>query len=180
MPPRGEARNDLEIALGLYEKMQARGAVTKNFLPWKSEDDFIEYLLGDSGITLETLRRDGYATYPYTLDDFENDFRPRPGRSSSIRRRSPALASIRCRTSLRRHGTRADAEVRSKFPLTLLTGDREKTYHHSRFRDQPWAKKISPDPRLLIHPKTAREMSVDQDQWVRIETPGAAARARPG
>ena len=70
--PRGEARNDLEIALGLYEKMAAQGAVTKNFLPWKSEDDFIEYLLGDSGVTLETLRRDGYATYPYSLDDFEN------------------------------------------------------------------------------------------------------------
>ena len=64
--------------------------------------------------------------------------------------------------------------MRSKFPLTLLTGDREKTYHHSRFRDQPWAKKISPDPRLLIHPKTrARKCRVDQDQWVRIETPGA-------
>jgi anaerobic selenocysteine-containing dehydrogenase len=68
---------------------------------------------------------------------------------------------------------RVDPETKLKFPLTLLTGDREKTYHHSRFRDQPWAKKIFPDPRLLIHPVTARAMSVSEDQWVRIETPAA-------
>jgi anaerobic selenocysteine-containing dehydrogenase len=60
----------------------------------------------------------------------------------------------------------------------LLTGDREKTYHHSRFREQPWAKKISPDPRLLIHPETARAMAVTDEQWVRIETPGVAGSCK--
>jgi len=34
--------------------------------------------------------------------------------------------------------------VKAQFPLPLLTGDREKTYHHSRFRDQPWAKRSRP------------------------------------
>jgi thiosulfate reductase / polysulfide reductase chain A len=170
--PRGEARNDLKIALGLFEKMQARGAVTKNFLPWKNEDEFIEFLLGDSGVTLEMLRRDGYATYPYGLENFEKF----PSPTGKIELYSEAIASIGVDplpnfvAPAREH---ADPEVKAQFPLTLLTGDREKTYHHSRFRDQPWAKKISPDPRLLIHPQTARAMSVSQDQWVRIETPGA-------
>lgn len=172
IPARGETRNDLEIALGLFEKMQARDAVTKNFLPWKTEDEFIEYLLGDSGVTLEILRRDGYAMYPYTLENFEKF----PSPTGKIELYSEAIASVGVDplpnfVAPARDG--ADAEVKSKFPLTLLTGDREKTYHHSRFRDQPWAKKISPDPRLLIHPDTAKEFSVAQDQWVRIETPGA-------
>src|SRR5262249_37656066 len=71
VPARGEARNDLKIARGLFEKMQERGAVTRNFLPWRSEDEFIEFLLGDSGVSLEMLRRDGYASFPYSLDDFD-------------------------------------------------------------------------------------------------------------
>jgi thiosulfate reductase/polysulfide reductase chain A len=172
VPPRGEARNDLEIALGLYEQMRTRGAVTKNFLPWKNEDDFIEFLLGDSGVTLETLRRDGYAMYPYSLENFEKF----PSPTGKLELYSEAIASVGVDplpNFVAPARDRADADVKSNFPLTLLTGDREKTYHHSRFRDQPWAKKISPDPRLLIHPETARAHSVSQDQWVRIETPGA-------
>ena len=38
------------------------------------------------------------------------------------------------------------AAVRADYPLILLTGDREKSYHHSRFREQAWARKDSPDP----------------------------------
>jgi anaerobic selenocysteine-containing dehydrogenase len=172
IPARGEARNDLEIARGLFEKMEARGAVTQNFLPWETEDAFIEYLLADSGVTLETLRRDGFATYPYTLENFEKF----PTPTGKVELYSEAIASVGvdplpnyvppARDSL-------DPAIKSEYPLTLLTGDREKTYHHSRFREQPWAKKISPNPRLLIHPDTARAMAVSDEQWVRIETASA-------
>ena len=177
VPPRGEARSDLEIAHDLLEHLQARGAVTKNFIPWQSEDAFIEYLLGDSGVTLETLRRDGYATYPYALEEFDRF----PSSTGKIELYSEAIASIGIDplpSFVAPARDRAADAVKSEFPLTLLTGDREKTYHHSRFRDQPWAKKISPDPRLLIHPKTAQQMSVRQGQWVRIETPNARGSCR--
>ncbi|HEY7242951.1 MAG TPA: molybdopterin-dependent oxidoreductase [Xanthobacteraceae bacterium] len=172
VPPRGEARNDLKIARGLIERMQARSAVTRNFLPWRNQDELIEFLLGDSGITLQSLRRDGYATFAYSLENFEKF----PSPTGKIELYSEAIAGIGgdpLPSYVAPARERAAAEVKAQFPLTLLTGDREKTYHHSRFRDQPWAKKISPDPRLLIHPQTARTMAVVEDQWVRIETPGA-------
>jgi len=172
VPPQGEARNDFAIARGLLEKMQARGAATANFLPWQSQDEFIEFLLGDSGVTLETLRRDGYATYPYTLENFEKF----PSSTGKIELYSEAIASVGIDplpNFVAPARERAEPQLKSQYPLTLLTGDREKTYHHSRFRDQPWAKKISPDPRLLIHPKTAQAMAVADEQWVRIETPDA-------
>src|SRR5690606_8508430 len=72
----------------------------------------------------------------------------------------------------------ANAKVKARFPLTLLTGDREKTYHHSRFRDQPWAKRISPDPKILVHPETAADLSLAEGQWVRVETPEAPGSCR--
>src|SRR5437660_4627502 len=49
---------------------------------------------------------------------------------------------------------RLSGDTAKRFPLILITGDREKSYHHSRFRDQPWALKVSPDPRLTMHPAT--------------------------
>jgi thiosulfate reductase/polysulfide reductase chain A len=172
VPPRGEARNDFQIARGLLDKMQARGAATADFLPWRSLDEFVEFLLGDSGITLETLRRDGYATFPYELENFEKF----PSPTGKVELYSEAIASIGV-DPLPNFAPPArdvaDARIKAQYPLTLLTGNREKTYHNSRFRDQPWAKKISPDPRLLIHPATAKAMAVADEQWVRIETPGA-------
>jgi anaerobic selenocysteine-containing dehydrogenase len=56
-----------------------------------------------------------------------------------------------------------------EFPLVLVTGDREKSYHHSRFRDQAWALKVSPDPRLTMHPDTARTLGIADGAWVRLE-----------
>lgn len=172
VPPRGEARNDFAIARALLAKMRSRGAASANFLPWQSQDEFIEYLLGDSGVTLQALRRDGYAVFPYALENFDKF----PSPTGKIELYSEAIASIGVDplpNFVAPARERADAALKSEFPLTLLTGDREKTYHHSRFRDQPWAKKISPDPRLLIHPATARAMAVADQQWVRIETPDA-------
>jgi thiosulfate reductase / polysulfide reductase chain A len=171
VPPRGEARNDFQIARGLFAKMEMRGAVTANFLPWANQDEFIEHLLGDSGVTLEMLRRDGYAQFHYALENFDKF----PSSTGKIELYSEAIASVGVDPLPNYVSPARDAaapDVKALFPLTLLTGDREKTYHHSRFRDQPWAKKISPDPRLLIHPATARAMAVADEQWVRIETPG--------
>jgi anaerobic selenocysteine-containing dehydrogenase len=172
IPACGEARNDLEIARGLFEKMEARDAVTQNFLPWKTEDEFIEYLLGDSGVTLEMLRRDGFATYPYTLENFEKF----PSPTGKVELYSEAIASVGVDplpNFVPPARERSEPDIKRDYPLTLLTGDREKTYHHSRFREQPWAKKISPNPRLLMHPDTARAMALIDEQWVRIETAGA-------
>src|SRR5262249_32823874 len=150
-----------------------------DFLPWEHEEDFIKFLLGDSGVTIEQLRHDGFATFPYELGGF--DKRPFPSPTGKVELYSEAIASIGVDplpnyVPPARDG--ADAMLRAKYPLTLLTGDREKTYHHSRFRDQPWAKKISPDPRLVVHPKTAQEIKVIDQQWVRLETPGAAGSCK--
>jgi thiosulfate reductase/polysulfide reductase chain A len=66
---------------------------------------------------------------------------------------------------------RAADDIRSRYPLILLTGDREKSYHHSRFRGEPWAAKVSPDPTLLIHPDTAQTLGIGAGDWVTVETP---------
>jgi anaerobic selenocysteine-containing dehydrogenase len=179
VPPRGAARNDLDIAIALMERMKDRGAIEKNFFRWKTEDEFIEYLLGDCGVTLNELRQKGFATFPYELGNFEKH--PFPSSTGKVELYSESLASVGVDplpNFVPPARDRADSETKAAFPLTLLTGDREKTYHHSRFRDQPWAKSISPDPLITINPDTARDASLSEGQWVRIETPGARGSCR--
>jgi anaerobic selenocysteine-containing dehydrogenase len=167
-PPQGEARCEIDIALPLLAKMSERQAVARHLLPWRSQREFNTYLLGDCGIRIEDLEKTGYAQvsaepvagrpfatpttkielFSTTLDSLGLD--PLPAYDPPSRERLPEVETRR-------------------YPLLLVTGDREKSYHHSRFRDQPWAIKVSPDPRLTMHPDTARALGLDEGAWVRLE-----------
>jgi thiosulfate reductase/polysulfide reductase chain A len=169
-PPQGEARCELDIALPLLERMAQRQAVTKDLLPWRSQREFNTYLLGDSGLRVEDLERAGY----HHVNAGPDKPAPRPfaTRTGKVELLSTAMAGLGLDplpgyAPPRRE--RLAAEAARQYPLILVTGDREKTYHHSRFRDQDWARKVSPDPRLTMHPDTARAMGLDDGAWVRLE-----------
>lgn len=71
VPPLGEARSDLAIAIDLLDRLEQRSAVTKNFFPWRTQRQFCEYLLAPTGVALDDLAARGFATYPYRLGNFE-------------------------------------------------------------------------------------------------------------
>ena len=131
-----------------------------------------EFLLGDSGITIEHLAERGFAQFDYRLGDFEAEGFATP--SGKIELWSETLERLG-HDPLPDHATprieREPSELRERFPLILLTGEREKNYHHSRFRDQLWLRRQSPDPRLRMHPATAAALEVGDDCWVAVETP---------
>ncbi|WP_176952982.1 molybdopterin-containing oxidoreductase family protein [Belnapia rosea] len=168
VPARGEARNDLEIAVDLLDRLRARGALTAELLPWRSQAEFNAFLLGDSGVSLAGLRRDGYAHFPYELGDFARRGFATP--SGKLELYSEIAA---------RHGLDPlpgflppPSAAAPDHALLLQTGFREKTYHHSRFRDQAWARKVSPDPEIRLHPDTAAACAVIEGDWVEVELPG--------
>ena len=66
--------------------------------------------------------------------------------SSCTRRKWRVPASIRCRCTYRRRMRANRRGCRPTIRSCCRPGMREKTYHHSRFREQAWARKISPDP----------------------------------
>ena len=172
--PEGEARCDLTIAVALLDRMRARGAITAELLPWRTKQEFNAFLLGDSGISLEALRRDGYVMVPYTLGDFVNEpFRTPSGRVELC---SQTLASYGL-DPLPDYVPPPVAPA-AAYPLTLQTGQREKTYHHSRFRDQEWARKVSPDPLVQVHPATAKAYGLQDGDWVLVEAAGGAGTCR--
>ena len=179
VPPSGEARCDLDIAVALLDRLAARGALTKNLIPWRSQREFNEFLLGDSGISLAELQRTGCVQVPYRLGNFDEQPFATPSRKIELfseTMRAAGLEPLPDFTPPARE--RASGDVRARYPLILLTGDREKTYHHSRFRGEAWARKVSPDPTLLIHPDTARGLGIADKEWVAVETPAGALPCR--
>jgi anaerobic selenocysteine-containing dehydrogenase len=155
-PRRGEARPDIEIAAALLERMEHRP-----LLPWRTQREYNQFVLRDTGFTIAHVAEKGYLEFPWKWEDFQKKLE---------------LYSER----MAKHGldplpqwiAPASSVHDIVFPLKLQTGLRERTYHHSRFREQAWAKKVSPDPLLSIHPRTAKQLGVREGDWVSVRTRG--------
>jgi thiosulfate reductase/polysulfide reductase chain A len=178
-PPQGEARCEIDIALPLLQKLAERQAIARHLLPWGSQREFNSYLLGESGIGIEELERTGYKQVD--ADPVTPEARPFASRTGKIELYSPVLAELGldplpAYTAPNR--TRLPERIAQAYPLVLVTGDREKSYHHSRFRDQAWAQQVSPDPRLTMHPETARALGLDDGAWVRLEVAHGSGACR--
>jgi anaerobic selenocysteine-containing dehydrogenase len=172
--PQGEARCDLTIAVGLLDRMRDRGAVTAELLPWRTKRAFNRFLLGDSGIDFESLQRNGYAMFPYTVGDFSKEpFRTPTGRVELYANKLESVGLDPLPDYVA-----PPVGAGSDYALTLQTGQREKTYHHSRFRDQAWARKVSPDPLVHIHPSTAPDHGLRDGEWALVEAAGGHGACR--
>jgi anaerobic selenocysteine-containing dehydrogenase len=175
----GDVKSDLEIALGLIERLAPRGAAEARFIPWADQTEFNTYLLEGSSISLDDLKRDGFAAFPYRLGNFEE--KPFVGPTGKVELYSENMARVGL-DPLPSHVPPSyvldRVAVSDGFPLVLQTGLREKTYHHSRFREQAWARKVSPDPVVYIHPETAERFAVAEGSWITVRTPGASGSCR--
>ena len=174
----GEARPDVEIAAGLLGRMVERGAADPKLMPWRTQREFNRFLVKDTGLDLETIAMDGYATFEYAEGDFARQVFKTP--SGKVELWSQRMMEAGLDPLPDYVPTGACGENDPAYPFTLQTGLREKTYHHSRFREQAWARKVSPDPLLKLHPDTALILGVSDGDWVKVETPrgGGACRLK--
>ena len=168
VPARGSARSELTIAADLLDRLETRGALTRRFMPWRSEREFSRYLVGASAIDFAALVRDGFARFPYETGNFEAVGFNTPSGRVELASSRMAAAGLDPLPDLVLPQQEA---ANPAFPLLLQTGLREKAYHHSRFRDQEWARRISPDPILRLNPQTAAHHQVAAGDWVRLRTP---------
>lgn len=176
-PPEGEARSDFDIVRDLLPRLEARGALDRNFVPWQSKRDLNRYLLGENDMDFDALMDKGYAEFPHEFGNFEGQgFKSGTGKVELHAETLAGLGLDPLPAYAPPRGEQAAPELRREYPLILLTGAREKTYHHSRYRDHGWARKVSPYPALQIHPATAAAQGLAADDWVTLETPGVDGR----
>ncbi|MEK9684634.1 MAG: molybdopterin-dependent oxidoreductase [Rhodospirillaceae bacterium] len=171
-PPLGQARSDFDIANAIVERLEARGLEdARRVFPWRSKNSFDEYLLGDGPLTLEKLREKGFAKFDFTYGQFDRSpFRTPSGKVELFSETLKKMGLDPLPGYLPLSRDKASAKIKNAYPLVLLTGAREKTYHHSRFREQPWALRLSPDPWIQIHPETAKCFEIYDKGWVELTT----------
>ena len=172
----GEARPDVEIAAGLLGRMVERGAADPKLMPWRTQRELNGFLVKDTDLDLETIAMDGYATFEYAEGDFARQVFKTP--SGKVELWSQRMMEAGLDPLPDYVPTGACGENDPAYPFTLQTGLREKTYHHSRFREQAWARKVSPDPLLKLHPDTALILGLSDGDWVKVETPRGEGACR--
>lgn len=62
-------------------------------------------------------------------------------------------------------------DLAKDFPLILITGGRHLPYYHSEHRQNASLRKMHPDPIMQINPDKAKELNIEDGDWVWIESP---------
>jgi anaerobic selenocysteine-containing dehydrogenase len=174
LPPKGEAKSDMDIAAGLTEALRARGLLDFDLFPWTRHRDFIDYQLQETGISFEMLCEKGFIPIPLTYEDYRSKGFKTPSKKIEL---CPDRLEKLGHDPLPQYVPPVYASPPEGYDLVLLTGIRSMAYHHSRFRNHTWARKLQDAPELRINPKTAERHGIARGDWVWIATPNIARRA---
>ncbi|QDR82722.1 molybdopterin-dependent oxidoreductase [Sporomusa termitida] len=64
----------------------------------------------------------------------------------------------------------SDPELYKEYPLILTSGARSWEFFHSEHRQQPTMRMFHPQPLVEIHPDTAKNLGIQEGDWVWIES----------
>jgi anaerobic selenocysteine-containing dehydrogenase len=165
--PLEECRSDYDI---LNELARRLGFEEYMF---RTEEDFGDYMLKDWGITFEEFKKLGILSVPNTYKKYEKSgFKTPSGKVELYSKflqdlgfdplpsyKEPDLSPI------------STPELAKEYPLIITTGGRVPVFRHTELRNIPWLRETEPEPRVLINPKTASELSIKNGDPVVVESP---------
>jgi anaerobic selenocysteine-containing dehydrogenase len=183
VPPRGEARSDLQIVFALATRL----GLGEHFWNGDLHAGF-RHQLAPSGLTIEQLRaepagiRVPLTTRHQKFAELDRDA-PRGFRTPShkielysevlLDHGYPPLPEFEePRTS-----PLSRPDLAERFPL-ILTCAKSLWFCETQHRNVASLRSKVPDPQVELHPLTARERGIAATDWVRIETPHGSVRAR--
>ena len=154
--------------------------------PWETDEDMFDWQLEQThaGVTWAELKDRWIQHVPNAASrDFEhNGFLTQSGRVelytpvSFFKGRDPFPEASEPKESVY-----STPEIAKDYPLTGVTGRRYPIYYHSSFRGVPHLREIVPDPQVIFHTSLARDLGIERDEWVWIESPTGriSMKARP-
>jgi anaerobic selenocysteine-containing dehydrogenase len=177
VPPRGEARSDVQIVFALAERL----GLGEHF--WDGDIDAAwRHQLEPSGLTVEALRAEPRGlTLDLPTRHRKHEARGFATPTGLVELYSQALAE---------HGhpalptfvepplsPRSRPDLVAEFPL-VLTNAKSLRYCESQHRQIAELRRAAPDPQVEVHPDTAAARGISSGDLVRISTPNGAVRAR--
>ena len=166
--PVPECRDEKQILVDLAQKMGLEGY-------WKTVKEGLDYRMESIGMTFEEFREKGSFSVPVIYKGYEkkNGFRT-PSRSKKVdlyselmeKQGYPPMPVFEEPPQ----SPVSTPDLYQEYPFILTTGGRNVLYYHSAHRNIPSLKKRSPDPELDLHPDSAKELHIEDGEWVKITT----------
>jgi anaerobic selenocysteine-containing dehydrogenase len=151
--------------------------------PWKSEEEFVSFLLGPSGFSFDYLLNekpegDFYAEKKYEIP--EGLFHTPTGKIEIYSETMEKAGFDPLPTYLEpeKSPRRASKEFSERYPLILSVGNRNLYYTHSQHRQVRVLKKIYPEALTEIGPETAQRFGIKNGDMVVVETNQGQARMK--
>ena len=174
----GECKSDWEINFEMARRLNPKG------LPWKNVDELINDRLSVANLTFAELVQRGSWTMPpagpsrpyrrhergLLRKDGKPGFNTETGK---IELSSKAYEGWGL-DPLPYYDEPPQSPVRTpdlyrKYPLIMITGARPSVFFHSEHRMIPWLREKNPEPRVDIHPQTAKEYGIYDGEWIYLE-----------
>ena len=172
--PQPDCLDEKQILVDLAAKMGIAGY-------WKSVKETLDYRLEPIGMKFEEFKKIGKYSVPLTYKSYEKNgmFRTPSGK---VELYADYLKGLKI-SPLPNYSEPAESPLSSPdllkdYPLILTTGGRNVVYYHSSYRNIPSLKKLSPDPELQINPQTAKELKVENGEWVYLASPRGRIRIK--
>ena len=181
--PPGEARGDTEFIFDLAVRL----GLGEHF--WNGDiETAYRHQLAPSGISLETLRSNPagvrvpvqprYRKYREEANGRVNGFATPTGKielysETFLKHGYPPLPDF----AEPLVSPIAQPELATRFPL-ILTSTKGGQFCESQHRGLPTLRKRQRDPEVELHPDAAADRGIAEGDWVEIETPDGAVRAR--
>ena len=161
----GECRSDYQILAGLAETMGLGGYF------WKQDVEILDYILKPTGLTFEGFREIGVVSGAKQYGGHEKTGFSTP--SGKVELYSSKLAGWGFdplpgyieppETPV------SDPDLAKEYPL-IMTNRKCVQYQHSGGRQTPSLREMRPAPIVHIHKDTARELGIEDNDMVYIET----------
>ncbi|MFC1864963.1 molybdopterin-dependent oxidoreductase [Chloroflexota bacterium] len=171
----GECWDDKKIMAEIAKRLGR-----EDFFPWKDDEDYCNWVLKDTGMTFDNLKEAGIIKGEMRYRKYEKEgFNTPSGKfefyCSALERMGyePLPFFMEPPTS-----PYSKPELAKEYPLILTTGSRVEEFFHSEGRQISSLRKRHPDPLVEINPATAKDLEIQEGDWVWIETPGGRIRQK--
>ena len=144
----------------------------EEYWPWKTVEEVCDYRFAPLGVTFSEVLRHGGLKPEKAFRKYEGQGFGTPSGKVEI------LSSILARFGLEPlpvyremvESPSGDPELAKDYPLILIATGKFMPFYHSELRQIPSAIKEHPEPVTDIHPETAQELGISDNDWVWIET----------
>jgi anaerobic selenocysteine-containing dehydrogenase len=159
---------DVADEYSLWRDLAQRLGFAETYFPWKNEEEVNRWILEPTGVTVEDLQGhpEGLVYKPLRYGKYRG--RPLPTASGKVEFTSSYLKKFGLEELPEYVPPLHLRHPREEYPNVLTTGARMPVFCHSRYRNIPRLRKVSPTAEVEIHPEDAARVGIEDKERVRV------------